>query len=494
VSPSATLDQPAQQGSALRDHDGMRAGLTPRNPRSTSTRRRSDDWPHTRRVLPWMIAAFIAMLWLVPFDSISLTVSLPFDLHLDRIVLPFILLAWGLVFAADRRGTLRLRLTPIHVAIGAFVLICLFSVIVNAPALNASLELKDTIKHLLLLASYVAFFFVIASSVRPGEVRPFLTYSLGLAVVCGVGTLVEFRLHYNAFYALSAQLLPSGLFNVGAAYSSGQVDEIGRVVILGPGEVGLEVASMLAMAVPLALVGTMQATRRGARFLYGAAAAVVLAAGLGTDEKTSLVAPAVAVLALICFRPRQIKRLIPLFLVMIVAAHVLAPGAIGSVAQQFGSGRLTAVGTTQHRQDGYDAIRPLVWSHPALGMGYGSYNGVLNRILDNQMLDNLIETGILGALAYVMMPVVVIVTAVPLIRNRRRDGSRDALGASVAAIVFLTVSVLFDAMSFPHVPYIFLTSAGLIAVLWQFNREQDALGLTQSAQNPHSPGRIPLQG
>ena len=34
-----------------------------------------------------------------------------------------------------------------------------------------------------------------------------------------------------------------------------------------------------------------------------------------------------------------------------------------------------------------------MWGNPVLGMGYGSYNGVLNRILDNQMLDNLINTG-----------------------------------------------------------------------------------------------------
>ena len=51
------------------------------------------DWPNTTRVLPWMLAAFIAILWLTPFNTISLSASLPFDLKLDRLVLPFILLA-----------------------------------------------------------------------------------------------------------------------------------------------------------------------------------------------------------------------------------------------------------------------------------------------------------------------------------------------------------------------------------------------------------------
>ena len=33
---------------------------------------RGGDWPHTTRVLPWMIAGFIVMLWLVPFNTVEL--------------------------------------------------------------------------------------------------------------------------------------------------------------------------------------------------------------------------------------------------------------------------------------------------------------------------------------------------------------------------------------------------------------------------------------
>jgi hypothetical protein len=40
-----------------------------------------------------------------------------------------------------------------------------------------------------------------------------------------------------------------------------------------------------------------------------------------------------------------------------------------------------------------------------------------------------------------------------------------ALGGALSAVVFLTTSFLFDVMSFPHVPYIFLTMAGFVAVL-----------------------------
>ncbi len=51
-----------------------------------------------------MIAGFLVLLWLTPFNDIQLSSSLPVDLKLDRLVLPFIVLAWGLAFALGGRG------------------------------------------------------------------------------------------------------------------------------------------------------------------------------------------------------------------------------------------------------------------------------------------------------------------------------------------------------------------------------------------------------
>src|SRR6185312_5414230 len=51
-------------------------------------------WPRTTRVLPWMLAAFLAMVWLVPFDSASLPVHLPFESKLDRVVIILMAFVW----------------------------------------------------------------------------------------------------------------------------------------------------------------------------------------------------------------------------------------------------------------------------------------------------------------------------------------------------------------------------------------------------------------
>lgn len=467
MSPTTTVPAPRTQPRRGASHtpgyrtSGRRSGPTP-PARATLTRLR-DDWPRTARPLPWLLAFFLALIWLVPVDSISLTVNLPFDLHLDRIVLPFIILAWGLGVAIGGASAPRLALSGIHIAIAAFLLVCFLSVIVNAEALNQALAIKTAIKQLLLLSSWCALFGVVASSVRPTEVKAFVKFILILGVICGIGVLWEYRFHYNAFYGFSKSIF-TGVF-VMQAPALGGVDEIGRVVVLGPTAVGLEVAAMLSMALPIALIGLMTTPRLRHQFLYGLAACLIMAGGLATYKKTAIVAPAIILVALGVMWPRRLLRLVPLLVILIGASHFLAPGAIGSVVQQFAGGKLTAVGTTVHRLDGYDAVRPIVMSHPILGEGVGGYNALLNRILDNQMLDNLIQTGVVGEFAFLGMILSVVWAAVPLVRRASDDRSKAALAAACAAVSFLTVSFLFDSMAYTHVPYIFLFFAGLLVVL-----------------------------
>jgi hypothetical protein len=426
---------------------------------------REGNWPRTTRVLPWMIAAFMAMLWLVPFNVIQLTTSLPFDMKLDRLVLPIIAATWLLSVAAGGRGAPRLRLTWIHAAVGGFVLLACLSVVLDAPYLNQTLELDLSIKKLTLLVSYLSFFVVVASVVRRTEVRAFLKYTLVLAVICAIGTIVEYRFKYNVFYDLSHKLLP-GFFKVGLPDSAvgSAVDDLGRHNVTGPGELGLEVVAMLTMALPIALVGLLQATRWRSRILYGLAACLLIAAAISTNRKSGLIIPLSVGLTIACFRPREIVKLVPLLAVLVVAIHVLSPGALGTVTGQLNANRL-GVNTVSDRTSDYDAIRPDVWTHPALGRGFGSYDHASYRILDSDFLGRLVDMGILGLAAYVLMMVSVIATARPLIRSRHPTWAPMALACAAAAVAALVAAALFDVFSFPHGPYIFVTFAGFLAAI-----------------------------
>ncbi len=423
-----------------------------------------DDWPHTTRILPWMIAGFIALLWLVPFNVIALDISLPIDLNLDRLVLPLIVGAWVLALAVGGPSAPKWRFTPIHAGIAAFAAAAGISVVLNAGDLNQALVLDLSIKKLSLFAAYVTVFVVVASAVRPSEVRAFLTFMLALSVICAVGVIWEYRFGFNVFYDTTLSLLP-GFFEVPPAWTG--LDALGRPDVVGPTEAGLEAVAILSMAIPIALVGLIHAKRWRSRVVYGLAACALGAAILATYRKSALLAPLPVALTLVYFRPREMLKLVPLAAVL-ATLGLVSFHALDVVTGQFDSDRLD-VPTVSDRVSDYDAIRPDVLSHPALGRGFGSYEHTYaptdNRILDSEVLLRVVETGLIGLAAFLLMIITVIAVAAPVIRARDPRRAPPALAIAAAAAAFLVLTALFDEWSFPHAVYIFLTLAGFLAVI-----------------------------
>jgi hypothetical protein len=429
---------------------------------SRPTRELGGDWPGTTRLLPWMLAAFIAILWLAPFNDIELNANFPIDMKLDRLFLPFVALSWALALAVAGRLAPRSRLTVIHVAVGAFLLCAFVSVALDARYLNQTLELDRSLKGLPLLVSYVSLFVIAATAVRRTEVHAFMKYTLMLAVICAVGMLWEYRFGQNLFYDWADKLLP-GNFSV-KQLAAGAIDSDGRRMVRGPAELSLEAVAMLSMALPIALVGFMHAQRQRERVLNGLAACLLLAATFATFRKSALLVPASVILTVACFRRRELLKLAPLGVLVLVLVHVLAPGALGSTTKQFGFERLGAT-TVSARTADYDAIRPDLWSHLLFGRGWGAYDHLSYRILDSEILHRTMEMGVLGLLAFLFMGVAVVVGARATIAQRDPVWAPLALMGAAAAVAFLAVSVLFDVMSFPHGAYIFLYMAGLVAVV-----------------------------
>jgi hypothetical protein len=422
----------------------------------------ADDWPHTTRALPWMVAGFIAMLWLLPINAITVQASLPVDLKLDRLVLPVIVVTWLLSLAAGGPGAPRWRFTKLHAAVAAFVGVAFLSVVLNAPSLAGALEFSLAIKKLTLLAAFFSIFLLVASVVRPTETRSFMTLTLALAVTCALGVLWEYRFGTNLFYTWSGRLFPS-FFQVTPLDTSG-FDEIGRRAVAGPADLSLEVVGMLSMALPIALVRVMHSKRSRERILCGIAACVLLGAMVATYRKSALLAPLTVCLILAYFRRRELLRLAPLGVVVLLAIPALAPNALGSVLDQFAPNRL-GVSTVSDRVSDYDAIRPDLLSHLAFGRGFGSYEHTTYRVLDNDLLMRVVETGLLGLAAYVLMLLLAIGAAVPVIRGRDPSRAPPALAIAAAAGAFLVLSALFDIMSFPHGPYILMILFGFLAVI-----------------------------
>ena len=233
-------------------------------------------------------------------------------------------------------------------------------------------------------------------------------------------------------------------------------------MVRGPSDHPLELVGILVMMFPLALVGIMRSERRRDRVLYGMAACLLMAAMAATDRKSALLAP-FAVFLIVGYHYRgALLRLAPLLLVMVVAIHALSPGALGTVVNQLNPSNL-GVGTVSDRTSDYDAVRPDLWSHLAFGRGYGTYDHVNYRTLDSDILNRLIDTGILGVCAFIFMLGCIISVARRVMRSGDRARAPAALAVAGSVVAYFVLCFLFDVSSFPHVPYILFSAAGLLA-------------------------------
>jgi polysaccharide biosynthesis protein PslJ len=424
--------------------------------------RRAATWPHTTWLLPWMLATFLAMIWLTPFDNVDLPISLPLDASLDRPLLGAMAVLWILALSGSV-GFGRLRSSGVHRALAIFALIATLSILLNHETLARLGELDTAIKKLVLLFSYGAFFVIAVSVIRPAEVPRLVKFMLGLASITAIGVLVEYRLGYNAFYNWTGLVFPG----TDPPPDIGTYDSIGRKTIVGPGGHPLAAAMMMSIALPFALVGALDAKERRTKVWHALAAALMLAAAMATQRKTSFVVPVVSIAVLCAYRPRAMLRMLPWGLVLLIAIHGVAPGALGGVTDQLKPGAFSGVLTTQDRVDDYGAIKPEIAAHLMLGRGYESYDQIKYRILDNQYLTLIVNVGLLGILAYLGVIAAALWYAHRCTRSRDPARARVGIAAMATITGMLVGSALLDTLALPQLPYLFCFVAALVVVMAQ---------------------------
>ena len=189
---------------------------------------------------------------------------------------------------------------------------------------------------------------VVASGVRRSEVRPFLTYTLVLAVIVALGMILEYRTKQNIFWNWSGKIF-SGPFELNGTLNGDVIDATGRGLVRGSAVVPLEAVAMLTMALPIALVRVMQADRWRQRLIYGLATCILVAATFATYRKSALIAPVGVVATLAYFRRRELLKLAP-----------AVPGAAGRGHFDLtGCDRLDREAVHPVRRDrGADRLRP----------------------------------------------------------------------------------------------------------------------------------------
>jgi hypothetical protein len=434
--------------------------------RARLTGRAAADWPHTTRLLPWSIAGLITMFWLTPFDRIQLAGgSAPINITLDRVVLLVVAAIWLIAFAAGPGVAPRIRITRVHLAVGAYLAVAFVSVVLDAHYLNHTGELALGVKKAPLLVSYMAVFVLVASSVRRTEVPAFLTYTLVLAVIVGLEVIYEYHTGRDLFVTWSSKLFVSPFKLVLADPTNAPVvDSLGRRWVEGPTGYGVELVTMLSIALPIAVLGVLKSKTPAQYILYGLAIAVLLYAMVATDRKSALIAPAVVFLTLAYLRRRELLSMAPLGLVAVLVVLAVSPAALRNVVAQYTSANASHVATISARTANFDAVRPDLWTNLLFGRGQGTYAPPTDRIVDSDIILPLVETGVLGFAAFLMIPISVIVVARRTASRRDPMWSAPAVCGVAAAVCFIAVATLYSVMSLPHAPDVFLYVVGLVVV------------------------------
>jgi O-antigen ligase len=308
------------------------------------------------------------------------------------------------------------------------------------------------------------------------ELRSFTVLIVVLAVIAGAGTIYEEKTGNNLFYETATAVF-SPIANVEQApsESSAGPGPPGRPMVAGPTRHALSIASILGMSLPFAIVLAMMAPDTRRRLGWGLAACVILAASLITQRRSGAVVPAVAILALLALRPRRLMRLAPLGIAALVIGLALSGGSFSSVTQLFNGGDQAS---TDGRTADYAAVVPDLLTHPMLGRGYGTLNSIqvdTYRIFDNEYLGQLYQVGVFGLIAFLILILTPVFIAWPAARSDSLLRGPPALAAAAGCVAFAVATSLYDILSFPQAPYLFLFLAAMCTCAASVERERHSV-------------------
>ncbi len=432
-------------------------------PAATTVR---DAFPHTRRPLPWFLAGFLLMLFLVPIDSTEVRIHLPVGSEIDRFGIAVLVFAW-IWFGGDQRAFLRTPRSKLYVtAACVFLLVAIASLLLDAGRIVNVGEFTLAEKRFALLGSFLILSWFTLTALRFEDVHGFTTYLIGLASITAVGIIVERKTGYNAFYNLSGIVFkPIATVAPSPTIITPTVQTGGRVFVVGPTLHGLAAATLLVVVSPFAFVRMLHARSRASWWLNAIAFSLMFTGAMATEKKTALFVPLAAIAYIAMHRPRQVMRLAPAGIVALgIAVHVASPHSLGLILNVNNDLNSNSTG---HRIIDFQRLMPDIATHPVLGRGYGTLNPDqpnLFRINDNEYLDELWEVGIVGLLAYIGMVLSPVILARRAIRARDPVVAPLALASSAGCVAFFVVGALFDAFSYPQAPYMFFLVAALTTI------------------------------
>ena len=427
-------------------------------------------------VLRWpaLVALLISIMLFVPIGRYSIPVNLPFELELYRVVVAAVLAVWAGALLVD--PSVRLRRSPFEFPLLIIVCATLGSLAINVGRVGPLAP--AVLKSITFFLSFVLVHYLLVSVVRSRRTVETLTKLLvaGTAVVA-VFAIVEQRVSFNIFDHVSA-VFPFLRFNGTVA-----VDRYGLIRAVGSSAHPIELGVLIAIAIPLGVALTFGSGRR-----WAIPTAILAVGVMSAASRTPILVLFAAGLVLLWLQPRDIRRLLPLAVPLIIVVKLALPGSLATLKSAFfpEGGLVVEQSAFAREADPLLAggrirqLGPMLdeASRTPLGQGFatrqtGFYNPLRNApILDNQWLGLLLEIGIVGLVGWAAL---IVGSARRLARaSLRRAPPEGWLAAGLAASIvgFAVAMFTFDAFAFTQVSFVFWILISLAGSLLLSEREE----------------------
>ena len=418
-----------------------------------------------RTLLAWdsLLALLALVILFIPIQRYVLPGSLPVELEPYRLLVAFMIAGWIASLLVD--PSVRLRRTGFEVP----VLLILAGVLGSVLANSSEVAERDpfVVKGISFLLRFVLLFVFIVSVVKTtGQIEWLLRFMVSGGAVLAVFAIVESRTQYNVFDHLSnvVPLLDSTPFSVASS-------EEGRGVrAYASAQHPIALGAAFVLLIPPAVYLVRRAAR--ARWWWWLAVALLAFGALATLSRTSVLMLVAVAATFLWLRPRETRRLLPLLLPAIIAAHFVVPGTLGTLKESFfPKGGLIAEQQSNPGSRGQGRIADLgpslrEFAHkPLVGQGYATR--VVDRthpsdqILDDQWLGILLETGLVGLVGWLWL-VGRAIRRLALAAKQDLSMRGWLLAALAASVTTYTVGMLtFDAFAFIQVTFLFFMLLGL---------------------------------
>ena len=373
--------------------------------------------------------------------------------------------AWWLGAQLDRSRATLTPAQPVRRAALVFVGAVLVSYVVATRRPIEAIELSSADRGLLIIVSWFGITLLSGDGIPSRERLDALLRRL--VVMAGAVAVLGCVQFFSGMSFVDRLVIPGLSANneVASIYARN-----GFARVAGTSTHPIEFGVMLTMVLPIALhyaFGDLHRTRL--RRWWPVAA---IAVAVPVTMSRSAVIGVVVVLAVLMptWATAVRRRAYAAILGLLLVVYLAVPGLLGTMIRLFTG--ISGDDSAQSRTDSYAFAWQFIERAPVFGRGFSTFLPMY-RILDNQYLGLLIETGVVGLVAFLVLIVTGIRVANRLRRASEDPALRSLLRSLVACIGSAACAVAtFDAFGFAQVAGLLFLALGCVSALRRLERHR----------------------